>query len=146
MKRWSLVVLLVFGAALAPVSALAAEIAVIVHSRYPQEHISLKTLKEIYLGEKQYEGSTKIIPVDHRDTEPIKKAFLKKVLGLDLGAYKGHWLIRVFRDGNLPPEVMDNRSAVIEAVGRQRGAVGYVWADEVPARAVKVLLVIPVPD
>lgn len=86
-----------------PASAIAEDIAVIVNENYPLSSTSPQEIKRIYLGEKQYEGSLKIAPVDQKDGSPIKQKFIEKVLSSDRESYKGYWIKRLFKEGTLPP-------------------------------------------
>ena len=147
---WGIFILL--GVLVVPgaLPAAGADIAVITRQDYPSKALSLQELKEIYLGEKQYEGRVKINPVDQRDMESIKSVFLKKVLNKEIKNYKGYWLMRVFKEGIIPPAIKNSPQGVVETILAKRGSIGYVWAQEVEAEAkgkdLKILLTIPVED
>ena len=129
-----------------PHQAIGADIVVIAHRDYPSDALSLQDLKKIYLGEKQYEGSLKISPIDQRDMNPIKPIFVKKVLDTELKKYKGYWLIRVFKEGIIPPAIKGSSEGIVETILTKRGSVGYVWASEARGKDVKILLTIPIKD
>ena len=121
--------------------AFAAEIVIIANPAYPVQKIQLADLKKIYLGEKLYEGSMVLKPMDQADLNPIKKVFIEKVLVLSVEYYKGYWLKRVFREGSIPPAVKPSSREVIATVESETGAIGYVWAEEVGGKQdLKILL------
>lgn len=111
---------LLAGLVMLPLAALAQQVVVIANSG---TQISGADVAEVFLGEKQFAGSTKLVPVDNG---PLQDAFLGKVLKMDSGKYNGKWAKKSFRDGLNPPPVKSGDAEVIEYVKRTPGAVGYV--------------------
>lgn len=111
---------LLAGLVMLPLAALAQQVVVIANSG---TQISGADVVEVFLGEKQFAGSTKLVPVDNG---PLQDAFLGKVLKMDSGKYNGKWAKKSFRDGLNPPPVKSGDAEVIEYVKRTPGAVGYV--------------------
>lgn len=89
----------------------------------PGTQVAAGDVNDIFLGEKQFSGSTKLIPVDNG---PVQESFLSKVLKLDSGKYNTKWAKKSFREGLNPPAVKSGDAEVIEYVKRTPGAVGYV--------------------
>jgi hypothetical protein len=85
--------------------------------------LSSGDVKEVYLGEKQFSGSLKLVPVDNAAT---RDAFLSKVLNMGIDKYQGTWTKKAFRDALNPPRVLSTDAEVVEFVKRTAGAVGYV--------------------
>lgn len=108
--------LLILGVA----PAALAEVVVIAN---PATQVAATDVEEIFLGEKQFAGSTKLVPVDNG---PQQEAFLGKVLKLDSNKYNSKWAKKSFREGLNPPAVKSGDAEVIEYVKRTPGAVGYV--------------------
>ena len=104
----------------APLAALAEQVVVIANSG---TQLSGADVTEVFLGEKQFAGSTKLVPVDNG---ALQDAFLSKVMKLDSGKYNGKWAKKSFREGLNPPPVKSGDAEVIEYVKRTPGAVGYV--------------------
>lgn len=102
------------------VPAALAEVVVIAN---PATQVAATDVEEIFLGEKQFAGSTKLVPVDNG---PQQEAFLGKVLKLDSNKYNSKWAKKSFREGLNPPAVKSGDAEVIEYVKRTPGAVGYV--------------------
>lgn len=144
--RLSVILALLQGLA-GPLGAAAAEIAIVANKNYPADQVTLPELKKIYLGEKEYEAGIKINPLDQRETNPIRRQFAEQLLGSSVPAYNGYWLKRVFREGTIPPRVRENAREVLESIGNDPGAIGYVLAEEAKERKdLKVLLVVPIRD
>ena len=107
-------------ALLLPQLAYAADIVVISH---PGTSISAGDVKDIFLGEKQFAGGTKLLPVDNAS---LQDSFLSKFLDMAKSKYSSAWTKKSFRDGLSPPEMKSGDSEVIDFVKRNPGAVGYV--------------------
>lgn len=116
-----LVSLVAAGALASGISPAAlAEVVVIAN---PATQVAPADVVDIFLGEKQFAGSTKLVPVDNG---PQQELFLGKVLKLDSGKYSSKWAKKSFREGLNPPAVKSGDLEVIEYVKRTPGAVGYV--------------------
>jgi hypothetical protein len=118
--RQKLVVLAAAGlVALAP-TARAGDLYVISNSGAT---VSLADVREIFLGEKQFVGSLKLIPVDN---SAAQEQFLAKVMKMESAKYTSSWTKKSFRDGVSPPPVKGSDAETIEFVKQTAGAVGYV--------------------
>lgn len=124
--------------------AQAGELVIIANKAYPADMITLESLKEIYLGEKTVEQSVRILPVNQEDPT-IKKKFVEEVLGATIQRYDAFWFKKAFKDGVVPPVNRESSSDVILFLGREVGAIGYVWKSEAQGKSgIKVLLTIEV--
>jgi len=85
--------------------------------------LTREEVKEVFLGDKTFSASTKLIPLDNLS---VRDGFLGKVLNLTAAKYESIWTKKAFRDGLNPPKALENDNAVIEYVRRTAGAVGYV--------------------
>ena len=85
--------------------------------------ISAGEVKDIFLGEKQFAGNTKLIPVDNA---ALQESFLSKFMNMARDKYNSMWTKKSFRDGLTPPAVKSGDTEVIDFVKRTPGAVGYV--------------------
>lgn len=80
-------------------------------------------VREIFLGEKQFSGSAKLVPVDNAAAQEL---FLSKVMKMSVTAYNASWTKKSFRDGLSPPPLRSSDAEVIAFVRRTPGAIGYV--------------------
>ena len=101
-------------------SANAADLVVITN---PDISIASSDIKDVFLGEKQFAGSTKLVVVDNASAQG---SFLSKFMNMDTAKYNGIWTKKSFRDGLTAPAVKSGDAEVIEYIKRTPGAIGYV--------------------
>lgn len=89
----------------------------------PGMTLSADEIREVFLGEKLFIGSTKLTPVANRVGI---EAFLAKVVAISAVKFQGVWSNKNFRDGVTPPKLLSSDTEVIEFVRHTPGAVGYV--------------------
>ncbi|HYL00344.1 MAG TPA: hypothetical protein VEU78_04060 [Steroidobacteraceae bacterium] len=114
--RLLLAVLLAAGGA----RAQAADLYVICNARVP---ISAADVRDLFLGEKQFSGAVKLVPVDN---SVAQSAFLEKVLQMNAAKYSTAWTKKSFRDGINPPLVAGSDAEALAYVRRTPGACSYV--------------------
>lgn len=91
-------------------------------------------VRDVFMGEKQFAGSVKLLPADNSAAQGI---FLSKVLNMDAGKYSVAWTKKSFREGANPPPVKGSDAEALEYVKRTPGACSYV-ATQPPAGVVTV--------
>jgi len=96
--------------------------------------LSADDVRDVFLGDKQMSGTTKLVPIDNASAQD---AFLASVVKLEASKYTTVWTKKSFRDGLNPPSVKASDSEVIEFVKHTPGAVGYV--KKAPASGVNVV-------
>ncbi|HYP31518.1 MAG TPA: hypothetical protein VES00_06615 [Burkholderiaceae bacterium] len=92
-------------------------------------------VRMIYIGEKQFAGAVRLVPVDNNG---IQDRFLTNFLKVDNGKYYSIWAKKSFREGVNPPVLKATDGEVVDFVRRTPGAVGYIGD---PSKAVGVALV-----
>lgn len=95
----------------------------------PTATVTAGDIKDIFLGEKQLSGSTKLAPVDNSAAQP---EFLAKVMQLDPVKYDSLWTKKSFRDGVNPPALKATDADVVNAVKASPGGVGYITSAPPP--------------
>ena len=80
-------------------------------------------IREIYLGDKEFSGNMRLVPIDN---QAAQAEFAAKVLTMSLDRYNTLWTKKAFRDALNPPAVKTTDLEVLEFVKRTRGAVGYI--------------------
>jgi len=117
-------ILRIFSAATLALSfvqgAVAGDVVVISH---PETALTAGEVRDVFLGEKQFAGSTKLIVIDNASAQ---NAFLSKFMEMDATKYNNIWTKKSFRDGLTPPAVKSGDAEVTEFVKHTPGAVGYV--------------------
>ena len=100
--------------------AQAADVVVISHQG---TNISAGDVRDIFLGEIQFAGRTKLAPIDNA---ALQDSFLSKHMQMDAAKYNGIWIKKSFREGLVPPAVRPSDAEVISFVKRTPGAISYV--------------------
>lgn len=105
----------------------AKDIVVIVNAKSPLGgKITAEKLKEIYTGKVKFEGKTKLVPADSKDSA-TQKAFLDKFIGMSAGAYKSNWVKKMFAQGGMAPKSIENAGGMVKHVSENAGGIGYLW-------------------
>src|SRR3972149_8660719 len=136
----ALIILLLFVSASGG-PAHAGDFVKIVNPDGPLKNGDAGDIKEIYLGEKRFSDSVKLVPINHVEGQ-MKNAFLKDVVGMDSKAYRLYWIKKVFQDGVPIPPSMGNVSAVIDMVKTEKGAVAYVPEEAVLDKEAGIIKII----
>lgn len=89
----------------------------------PTISLTSKDIREIYIGEMEFSGDVRLLPVDNK---AARSEFVVKVLVMNPERYETLWAKKAFRDALAPPAVKATEAEVLEFVRRTRGAVGYV--------------------
>ncbi len=90
---------------------------------HPEVLLTSEDIRDVFLGEKQFAGSVKIIPADNNAAQGV---FLSKVIKIDPARYNNTWARKGFRDGLTQPAIKSGDAEVINFVKSTPGAVGYV--------------------
>ena len=96
--------------------------------------LSADDVKNVYIGEKQLAGGTKIVALDNSSA---KAEFLSKVVKLDAAKYESLWTKKSFRDGVNPPASKSTDAEIIAALKAGPGVVGYL--SSAPPAGVKLI-------
>ena len=140
--RVLIILLLLASALLIGGQAHAKDFVIIVNPDGPLKNADASDIKEIYLGEKRFSDSVKLVPINHVEGQ-MKNAFLKDVVGMDSKAYRLYWIKKVFQDGVPIPPSMGNISAIIDMVKTEKGAVAYVPEEAVLDKEAGIIKIIP---
>src|SRR5436190_10872185 len=96
--------------------------------------MSAEEVKEAFLGEVEFAGSLRLMPVDNAIAQAD---FQARVLKMVATKYTASWTKKAFRDGLNAPPVKGSDAEVIGFVKANPGAIGYVSAP--PGTGVQVL-------
>ncbi len=87
--------------------------------------LSTDEVKELFLGDRQFAGNVKLIPIDNAAAHA---EFVGKVLQTDVAKYSMRWAKKAFREGLNAPSAKSDDADVLAFVKVTPGAVGYVGA------------------
>jgi len=80
-------------------------------------------VKEVFLGEAQFSGTLRLLPIDNAGAQPD---FLARVLKMSAPKYSAAWMKKAFRDGLNAPSQKATDVEVLVFVKNNPGAIGYV--------------------
>ncbi len=125
--------------AFSAVSAHAEEVVLIVNPANPLTEMTLKEVKNIYLGKsKFFPGGGKVIPADQPEKTLVRKIFYEVMIDKSPSKLKAYWSKRIFTGKGTPPRVVKGDEAMRAWVAEQPMALGYVLRKSVDD-SVKVL-------
>jgi hypothetical protein len=96
--------------------------------------ITAADVRDLFVGEKQFAGAVKLIPIDNSAAQSL---FLERVLKLTAAKYSVTWIKKSFRDGINPPVVAGSDAEAVATVRRTPGACSYVTTT--PGATVEVI-------
>lgn len=122
-----------------------AQLVVVAHQNSPATQLSIDQVRQIFLGRLQlFPGSnTNIQVLDQKEDSAIFDQFYKQVArknAMQITRYRAGFL---FGGRGRLPKVVDGDRAVLDALLKQTGAIGYVQRESVAGQPVKILLEIP---
>jgi ABC-type phosphate transport system substrate-binding protein len=137
--RWICHVFILTGMLFHGFVAQAEQIAVIANPKGPVSSLSQKQISNLYLGRKK--GSTGLRLFGHSISSGTRAKFFKKINGMSLSQVNAYWARLKFTGQVFPPRVLSSDKAVIDAVRRQKNAIGYINANALTAgvKVVKML-------
>jgi hypothetical protein len=86
-------------------------------------------IRDVFLGEKQFAGPVKLMPVDNTAAQAD---FLSKAMKMDAAKYTTAWTKKSFRDGSTPPAVKGADGEVVEYLKHTPGGCGYLGSSPPP--------------
>jgi hypothetical protein len=90
---------------------------------HPSVSLDADEVREVFLGEKQFVGALKLVPIDNSGAQA---EFLNKVLQTDARTYAARWTKKSFREGLAAPGVRGSDAEIAAFVRATPGAVGYL--------------------
>lgn len=88
-----------------------------------QSSITAADVRDLFVGEKQFAGAVKLVPIDNSAAQAL---FLDRILKMTAAKYSVTWIKKSFRDGINPPIVAGSDAEAAATVRRTPGACSYV--------------------
>jgi ABC-type phosphate transport system substrate-binding protein len=89
----------------------------------PGVNVSAEEVRDIFMGEKQFAGGVKLVPIDNT---AVQADFLPKVIRMDAEKDTTTWVKKGFREGLRPPLMRGGDAESIRTIKSTPGAIGYV--------------------
>lgn len=127
---------------LASVSAVA-EVAIVVSPDSPIASLTREDVEKIFLGKtKKFPDGSSAMPLDLGEGNAVREEFYSKVINKTASQLNSYWSRLIFTGKGQPPRSVEDADELLDEVGDEVEAVGYVDASLVDDR-VKVVLTIP---
>lgn len=152
MKKITIALLIASSASLlvsfAPVPAKPkVEIAIIINAANPSGKMGADFVKNFWLRrfvKRWKEINKSVSPVDRKNKCEEQETFYNAILGLPSNAVEAYLAAKQYQSGDAPPQKFSTDAEIINYVGQEIGAIGYVNAASVKESDtnVKVILVV----
>jgi ABC-type phosphate transport system substrate-binding protein len=122
-----------------------ADVAVIVHRDCPVRSLSAREVSDLYLGRSRHfvTPDHNVLPAtvyEQQADSPLREAFFRLLNGMPISHVNAYWARLRFSGQVLPPVALPDSHAVVDAVSRNPGAIGYVDEAAVGNAPVKITL------
>jgi len=112
-------------------SAAYADVVIIANRGVPENTLSRKEIKEIFLGKRVQWGDHSRIHVATIRDAGIHKMFLKQYLNKSHAKWKTYWKRMAFTGRGIPPRSFHTDAEIIAYIAKTEGAVGYILSEKV---------------
>jgi hypothetical protein len=125
-----------------PVSARAGDIAVVVRPDTPVDDLSLRDIRDLMMGEKQFwNSSLRVTLLMRAPTARERDVVLKVIYHMTEAQFRQYWISKVFRaETTTGPKIVYSNQMAMGLIAALPGSVSFVDTDEVP-KGLKVLRV-----
>lgn len=109
-----------------------ADLVVIVHRDSPVRTLTPREVSDLYLGRSRHftaddtDGPVSATVYEHETDSPLRHVFFRSLNGMPLSQLNAYWARLRFSGQVLPPVALADDRAIVEAVSRNRNAIGYV--------------------
>lgn len=112
-------------------------ILVIANLSVPENTLTQKELRSIFLGEKSLWSDKQKISFALIKNTNIHHAFLESYIDKTVNQYKNHWKKLIFTGRGRNPTFFENEEQIIDYVSKVKGAIGYIPASKMNSDKVK---------
>ena len=144
MKKLTSIIGLTLLLAATPASA-APDMVIIANPTSGIEHLTRDEVTAIYMGRtKRLPSGITALPIDQTASNPEKVRLYRELINKELPEVNSYWARLIFSGHGSPPRQADNASEVLDIVGSNKGAIGYVLRSAADRR-VKIVLDLSAP-
>jgi hypothetical protein len=124
----------------APMSARAGDIAVVVRPDTPADDLSLREIRDLMMGERQFWNSgLRVTLLIRAPTARERDVVLKVIYRMTEAQFRQYWISKVFRaETTTGPKIVYSNQMAMGLIEALPGSVSFVDTDEVP-KDLKVL-------
>ncbi|MDY7094263.1 MAG: hypothetical protein SX243_14930 [Acidobacteriota bacterium] len=115
----------------------------VVHPSNPVRELTREEVERIFLKRtirwEDWDGEPRIDPVDQLPDSEVREVFTEVVHRKPVRLVVGHWQRMIFSGRDRQPEELTGSEEVLEYVGSNERAIGYIDSSTVPGSRVRVL-------
>lgn len=120
----SFVVAFSLSAVAAPVRA---DMYVVVNAGNAVPALTQKEALDLFMGRnRHFANGLKAQTFDLARTSPERETFYRLLTGMDMAQVNSYWSRLMFSGQTLPPQLLASEDAMVEALRRSPGAIGYL--------------------
>ena len=118
---------LLLAATLAFAGHAQADFYLVVQANNPQRALTQKEAVDLFMGRsRQFAGGLNAQPLDHARNSAARAHFYRLLTGMDMPQVNSYWARLTFSGQTQPPRPMDSEAAMVDALKRAPGAIGYL--------------------
>lgn len=111
-----------------------ADIVVIVNAQNSLAALSRSQVIDIYMGRlSSFPDGGIALPFDLSPDSPVRKSYYQSLVGKSIAQVNAYWARLLFTGRASPPRPLSSASEVLEAVAKNKDAIGYVDEETVVA-------------
>ncbi len=117
-----------------------ADVVVVTNPAIQATAVSPEQIANIFLGKSNtLPSGEKVVPIDQEEGEAARDQFYQTVVKKDASQLNAYWSRLIFTGKGQPPKAVLDDDEVVEVVGSDKSAIGYISREAVD-ETVKVLL------
>jgi len=117
------------------------DIAIIAHPSANTSNLTQETVRDLYLGNRQYVAQTRFIPLDQDGDSKIRQVFYERLIDKPENQVISHWSRLIFTGKGQAPISLTGDNSIIQFVKNNPNVIGYVDKDFVD-ETIKVVFVL----
>jgi ABC-type phosphate transport system substrate-binding protein len=120
--------------------ALAEEPALVVNKNNPVSGLHLKEVRKIFLGKKSFWDNGESIDVFLQEKNEVHEIFVSKTLRKSPRQFTMYWKHILFSGAGIPPRKVVNNHEMLETIGSNTNAIGYISNEFINERIKSVVI------
>ncbi len=104
---------------------------VVVNRTGPLTTATADQIRDMFLGKLRLVSDVRVQPIQLEGR--ARQVVLQVLLGMSEREFQLYWMRKAYEDGVLPPPVRASAEEVLQDVGREKGAIGFVDAASIRA-------------
>ena len=97
-----------------------------------------KQVQELFMGRARFfSNGLRAVPLDVSD---LRSSFYQRLTNRPIEQINAYWARLTFSGHSVPPAVLENQQAIINAVKQSKGGIAYIEGDNIDDSQVKLLL------